>query len=199
MTENLTQDPDFVSYHHSRTRASSYDVFDVRKGGNALSKYRVGNQTHEYHQDVDDIPQVSEGQGGTTSEPLCTELVDTEPTPNESLEVEGVTDASEKAEYTPRYYLRPCPGTNVWSHNRIIYLLVAFSKCRMYFWDCVYICYPKCYFTGGNLTELGRIEVCVALFKFIGCVNGRRLRVAYYNIEMCDLENVQYYDIKFVL
>ena len=60
------------------------------------------------------------------SQPLCTELVDPEPTPNDPLEVEGVTDASEKAESTPRYNLRPRPRRNVWSHNRIIILLFAF-------------------------------------------------------------------------
>ena len=83
------------------------------------------------------------------SEPLCTELVDLGPTPNDPLEVGGVTDASEKAESTPTYNLRHRPGRNAQAHNRIIVLLVAFFAGRMYFWDCVYICYPKCYFREG--------------------------------------------------
>jgi hypothetical protein len=113
MTENLTQDPDFNPYQHSSTRTSSCDVTNVPESGSASPKYPVGNQKGEYHRDVHDIPQVSEGEGGTMSEPLCTELVDPGPTPNDPLEVEGVTDASEKAEITPRYNLRPRPGRNV--------------------------------------------------------------------------------------
>jgi len=109
----LTQDPDFNPYQHSSTRTSSCDVTNVLESGSASPKYPVGNQKGEYHRDVDDIPQVSEGEGGTMSEPLCTELVDPGPTPNDPLEVEGVTDASEKAKITPRYNLRPCPGRNV--------------------------------------------------------------------------------------
>jgi hypothetical protein len=35
--------------------------------------------------------------------------------------------------------------------------------------------------------------------NFIGCINGRRQRVASYYTQICDLEDVQYYDIKFVL
>jgi hypothetical protein len=73
----------------------------------------VGNQAGEYHRDVDDSPQVSEGDGGTMSEPLCTEQVELECTPKEPLEVEDVTNASEKAESSPRYNLRPRPGRKV--------------------------------------------------------------------------------------
>jgi len=47
-------------------------------------------------------PKLSEEEGGTMSEPLCTELIDPEPTPNEPLEVEGVTNASEKGESTSK-------------------------------------------------------------------------------------------------
>ena len=47
------------------------------------------------------------------SEPLCTELVEPEPTPNERLQVAGVTNASEKGESMPRYNLQPHPGRNV--------------------------------------------------------------------------------------
>ena len=113
MTENLTLDPDFDPYHHSSTWTSSCDVTNALESGSASPKYPVGNQTGEYHRDIDDIPQVGEGEVRTTSEPLCTELVDPGPTPNDPLEVEGVTDASEKAESTPRYNLRPRPGRNV--------------------------------------------------------------------------------------
>ena len=100
-------------YHHSRTRTSSCDVTNVPQRGSASPKDPVGNQTGEYHRDVDDIPQVSEGEGGTMSEPLCTELVFPEPTPNEPLEVEDVTNANKKAKSTPRCNLRPRPGRNV--------------------------------------------------------------------------------------
>ena len=113
ITENLTQDPDFELYHHSRTRTSRCDITNVPESGSASSKYPVGNQTGEYHWDVHDIPQVSEEEGGTMAEPLCPELVDPGPNPNDPLEVEGVTDAKEKAESMPRYNLRPHPGRNV--------------------------------------------------------------------------------------
>jgi len=113
MTENLTQDPDFDPYHHSNTRTSSCDVTNIPESGSASLKYPVGNQTGEYHRDVDDTPQVSEGEVGTMSEPIRTELLDSGPTPDDPLEVEGVTDASEKAESTPRYNLRPRLGRKV--------------------------------------------------------------------------------------
>jgi hypothetical protein len=123
MTENLTQDPDFDPYHHSSTRNSSCDVTNVPEIDSRARKYPIGNQTGEYHREVDDIPQVSEGEGGTMSEQLCTELVDPGPTPKDPLEVEGVTDASEKAESTPRYNLRPRPG-----RKPFIFLLMFFNS-----------------------------------------------------------------------
>ena len=112
-TENLTQDPDFEPYHHSRTRASNYEATEIQEGRSELPTHPVGNQAGEYHRDVDDSPQVSEGDGGTVSEPLCTEQVELESTPNEPLEVEDVTNACERAEITPRYNLRRRPGRNV--------------------------------------------------------------------------------------
>jgi len=47
------------------------------------------------------------------SEPLCTEQIGTECTPNDLLEVEDVTNAIEKAESTTKYKLRHRPGRNV--------------------------------------------------------------------------------------
>ena len=72
------------------------------------------------------------------SQPLCTELVDSEPTPNDPLELEDVTDASEKAESTPRYDLQPRPGRNFQAQKSIFYLLLF----HVYdvFLDCIYIC-----------------------------------------------------------
>jgi hypothetical protein len=113
MTENLTQDTDCKPYHHSCTPASSCGNAEVMEGGRALLKYPMGNQAGEYHQDVGDSPQLSEGEGGSMSEPVCTEVVDPETTPSEPLEGEGVTNAGEKVESTPRYNLRPRPGRNV--------------------------------------------------------------------------------------
>ena len=112
-TENLTQDSDFEPYHHSHPRASSLEATDVQEGRNATSKYPVGKQTGECHRDVDDSPHVSEGEGGTMSKPLCTEQIGTESIPNDPLELEDVTNASEKTEGMPRYNLRPRFGRNV--------------------------------------------------------------------------------------
>ena len=108
MIENLPQDPDCEPYHPSHTRASSCGDAEVREGGSASPKYPMGNQAGEHHQDVCDRPNVSEGEGGSTLETLCTELVNPEP-----LEVESVTNTGEKVESTPRYNLRPCSGRNV--------------------------------------------------------------------------------------
>jgi hypothetical protein len=72
----------------------------------------MGNQTGEYHRDVGDSPQLCEGEGRGKSEPLCNELVDPAPNPNDPLEV-GVTNAGGKGDSTPRYNLRPRPGRNV--------------------------------------------------------------------------------------
>jgi hypothetical protein len=63
VTENLTQDPDCEPYHHSCTRASSCGNAEVQEGGSVSPKYPMGNQTGEYHGDVGDSPQVSEGEG----------------------------------------------------------------------------------------------------------------------------------------
>ena len=60
------------------------------------------------------------------SEPLCTEQIGTECTPNDLLEVEDVTNAIEKAESTTKYKLRHRPGRNVQASNRIIILFVTF-------------------------------------------------------------------------
>jgi len=113
VTENLTQDSDFEPYHRSHTRASSCEATDVQEGRNASSKYHVGKQTGEYHRDVDNSPEVSEGEGETMLEPLCTEQIGTKFTSNDPLEVEDVTNMSEKAEGTPRYNLRPRFGRNI--------------------------------------------------------------------------------------
>jgi hypothetical protein len=104
---------DFETYHHSHTRASNYETTEIQEGGSELPTHPAGNQAGKYHRDVDDSPQVSEVDGGTMSEPLCTEQVELQYTPKEPLEVEDVTNASEKTESTPRYKLRPCPGRNV--------------------------------------------------------------------------------------
>ena len=63
ITKNLTQDPDFDPYHHSRTRTSTCDVTNVPESGSASLKYPVGNQTDEYHRDEDGTPHVSEEEG----------------------------------------------------------------------------------------------------------------------------------------
>ena len=112
ITENLTQDPDFDPHHHSSTRTSTYDVTNGPEDRSAFLKYPVGYQTDDYHRDVDETPQVSEG-GETMSEPTRTELLGPEPNPNDPPEVECFTDAREKAESTPRYNLRPRPGRKV--------------------------------------------------------------------------------------
>jgi hypothetical protein len=113
MTENLTQEPDRERHRHSRARAPGCWDAEVQEGGNASPKYPTENQTVEYHRDVVDSPQVIEGEGGTLLEPLCTELVCPELTPNDPLVVEGVTNTGEKGEDTPRYNLRLRPGRNV--------------------------------------------------------------------------------------
>ena len=102
MTETVTQDPEFDPYHHSNTRTSSCDITNGPEDRSAFLKYPVGDQTDDYHRDVDETPQVSEGEGGTMSEPIRTELLAPGPTPHNPLEVEGVTDAREKAETPPR-------------------------------------------------------------------------------------------------
>jgi len=112
-TDNLTQGSDFEPYHHSRTRASGCEANYVREGRNASSKYHVGKRSGEYHRDVDDRTQEIEGEGGTMSKSLCTEQIGKESTPNDPLEVEDVTNASEKSEGTPRYNLEHSFGRNV--------------------------------------------------------------------------------------
>ena len=84
---DLTQDTDREPYHRSRTRPSSCEDAELQEGGSALSKYPMGNQAGEYHRDVGDSPQLIEGEEGSILEPLCTELVDPEPTPNLPFEV----------------------------------------------------------------------------------------------------------------
>jgi len=85
MTEDLAQDPDVEPYPHSRTRSSNCEATDLQEGGNASPEHSIGNQAGEYYQDVDNSSQISEAEGGTTSEPLCTELIDPEPNPNTPL------------------------------------------------------------------------------------------------------------------
>jgi hypothetical protein len=113
MTDNLTQDTDREPYHHSHIRPSSCGDVELQKGRSTLSKYPIENQASEYHQDVGDSPQVSKGEGGSISETLCTEVIDSEPTPSKPLEGEGVTNAGEKVESTPRYNLRPHLERNI--------------------------------------------------------------------------------------
>jgi hypothetical protein len=109
MTENLTQDRDCESYYHFRTQASSFRDAEEQAGGSTLLKYPKGNQTGEYHRDVGDSLQLNEGKGGSVSEPLRAERVDSELTPNDFLEVESVNNAGEQGGSTPRYNLRPFP------------------------------------------------------------------------------------------
>ena len=111
-TETLTQDPEFEPYHHARTRTSNCETTEIQEGGGESPTHPVGKQAGEYHQDVYDSSKVSEGEGGTMSELLCTEHVEPESTPNESLGIEDVTNTSENAGSTPRYNLRPRPGRN---------------------------------------------------------------------------------------
>jgi len=118
-------------YHHSRTRASICEATEVQEGGNASPKYHIRKQAGEYNRDVDDSSQGSEGEGENMSEPLCTELVETESTPNDSFEVENVTNASEKAESTPTYNLRSRPDMNYYASNRIFVLFFNFLGGRM--------------------------------------------------------------------
>ena len=73
----------------------------------------MGKQAGEYDRDVYESPQLGEEEGGTISEPLCTEQVEPASTPNESFEVEDVTNESEKTGSTPTYNLHPHPGRNV--------------------------------------------------------------------------------------
>jgi len=84
MTENLIQDTDREHYHPSRTRPSSCGDAEVQEGGSALSKYPMGTQASEYHRDVGDSPQLSEGKGGSISETSCTEVVNPEQTPKQA-------------------------------------------------------------------------------------------------------------------
>jgi hypothetical protein len=112
-TETLTQDPDFEPYHHTRTRASNCEATEIQEGGGESPTHPVGKPAGEYNRDLYDSSQVSEGEGGTMSEPLCTEQVEPESTPNEPLRVEDVTNTGEKAGSTPRYNLRPRTGRNV--------------------------------------------------------------------------------------
>jgi len=113
ITENLTQDTDREHYHPSRTRPPSCGDAEVQEGGSAWSKYPTGTQAGEYHRDVGNSPQLSEGKEGSISETLCTEGVNPEQTLSEPLEGEGVTNAGENVESTPRYHLRPRPGRKV--------------------------------------------------------------------------------------
>jgi len=106
--ENLTQEPDCETYDPSHTRASSCGDAEIHEGGNASPKYPTGYQAGEHHQDVGDRLNVSEGEGGSISKTLCTELGNPEP-----LEVESVTNTDEKVENTPRYNLRPRLGRNI--------------------------------------------------------------------------------------
>jgi hypothetical protein len=134
MIEDLTKDPDCEPYHPSHTRASSCADAEVHGGGNASPKYPMGNQAGEHHKDVCDRPKVSEGDGGSMSETLCTELVN-----HESLEVESVTNTGEKVESTPRYNLRPVREEMFRFIIELLFLFLLFT-CSMYFVDCVYIC-----------------------------------------------------------
>jgi hypothetical protein len=86
MTENLTQDSNCETYHHSHPRTSSCGNAEVQVDGIATPKYPMGNQTGEYRRDVGDRTQGREGEGGSISETLCTEVKKV-PTPNELLEV----------------------------------------------------------------------------------------------------------------
>ena len=84
----------------------------MSEGGSVSPEYPVRHQPGTDHRDLGGSPQVREGERGAVSEPLYTELVDAEPTPSESREVEDV-EAGEKGESTPRYNLRPRPGRSV--------------------------------------------------------------------------------------
>jgi hypothetical protein len=113
MTEKLIQDTDRSHYHPASTRPSSCGTAEVQEGGSALSKYPLGTQAGECHRNVGDSPELSEGKGGNISETLCTGVVNQEHTPSEPLAGDGVTNAGDNVESTPRYNLRPRPGRNV--------------------------------------------------------------------------------------
>ena len=51
----------------------------------------MGNRTGEYHWDIYDDPQVSEGFRGTILEQLCSVLLDPQLNPNVPVVVEDVT------------------------------------------------------------------------------------------------------------
>lgn len=73
----------------------------------------MGKRTDEYHQDIYDGPQVSEGFGGTILEQLCCVLVDPQLTPNLPVVVEDVTNPGGKGDIIHRYNLRPFQGRNI--------------------------------------------------------------------------------------
>jgi hypothetical protein len=73
----------------------------------------VGDQTVECHRGVGDSPQVGEGEGGSISEPLATEFVDSGNTAIEPLVADGDTDVGENGVSAGRYNLRPRPERNI--------------------------------------------------------------------------------------
>lgn len=73
----------------------------------------MGNRTGEYHQDIYDGPQGSEGFGGTVLEQLCFVLVDPQLTPDVLVVVEDVTSPGGKGDSIQRYNLWPFPGRNI--------------------------------------------------------------------------------------
>jgi len=63
-------------YHKSHTRTSNCSDAEAGKGGSTSLRYSVGKRTDEYHQDIYDGPQVSEGFGGTILAQLCSVVVE---------------------------------------------------------------------------------------------------------------------------
>lgn len=73
----------------------------------------MGNRTGEYHRDMYNGPQVSEGFGETILEQLCSVLVDPQLTPNVPIVVEDVTSPGGKGDSIQRYNLWPLTGRNM--------------------------------------------------------------------------------------
>jgi len=90
------------------------------------------------------------------SKPLCTEQIGTKSTRNDPLEVEDVTNASGKAESTPSYNLRLRFRRNVYVSNISIVLFAIFLRAVCILWTVFIFVNHMCYFTGRNLTGLGR-------------------------------------------
>jgi hypothetical protein len=76
VTEKSTQYTDSDRYHFSRTRTRNCGDADVQEGRSMSPTYPVGDQTAESHRGVGDHPLVGEGEGGSASKSIATELAE---------------------------------------------------------------------------------------------------------------------------